>query len=89
MSPQAPDHDPQQLSLRVSIEAVVTLDPERLDADPVWAMVSSRFDLLSGEGRRQALSLYLTRYLERETLLAANPATNGTAVPTAIAVEFP
>jgi hypothetical protein len=38
---------------------------------------------------RRALSEYLSRYLERERLLAQNPCTNGPATPTNIEIEFP
>jgi hypothetical protein len=82
-------NDPQLLTLRFAIAGVVTLDPDRLEDDPVWQMISARYDLTSGEGRRQALAAYLTRYLEREQLLAQNPCTNGPATPTGIEIEFP
>jgi len=85
----SPPTDPQQLTLRFLLGGVVTLDPDRLEDDPFWTIVSAQYDLSSGEGRRQALSLYLTRYLERERLLAENPCTNGPATPTQIVISFP
>lgn len=85
----SPSNDPQQLTLRFVVEGVVTLDPDRLEADPFWEIVSAHYDLTAGEGRRQALATYLTRYLERERLLAGNPCTNGPATPTRISIEFP
>ena len=85
----SPPTDPQQLTLRFLLEGVVMLDPDRLEDDPFWTIVSAQYDLSSGEGRRQALSLYLTRYLERERLLAENPCTNGPATPTQIVISFP
>jgi hypothetical protein len=81
--------NPQQLTLRFHLDGVITLDPDRLEDDPVWGIVSAQWDLSAGEGRRRALSEYLSRYLERERLLAQNPCTNGPATPTNIEIEFP
>jgi len=78
-----------QLSVRFRLEGVVSLDPERLEDDPLWAIISAQWDLSAGEGRRRALAEYLSRYFEGERLLAQNPCTNGPATPTNIEIEFP
>ena len=43
--------NPQQLTLRFHLDGVITLDPDRLEDDPVWGIVSVQSDLSAGRSR--------------------------------------
>jgi hypothetical protein len=65
--------------VRFSLICGVTLDMERVEDDPAWAMASRHFDLEDPVQMDAALIEYLKHYLSKEGLLAEMPSTNGPA----------
>ena len=57
----------------------VTLDMERVEDDPAWAMASRNYDVADPMQMDAALVIYLQHYLAKEGLLAEMPSTNGPA----------
>jgi hypothetical protein len=74
--------DADLFDLRISLVGLVSLDWERIEADPVFRTIVSTFeDPGTDEGRAgiraQALQEYLAHYTIRERFLRDAPATNG------------
>lgn len=73
------------VQVKVSLYSIISLDKERIETDPAWAEVCSRFDFDDPEQVKQALFQYLGLYISREELFDYRfmPATNG---PSAILI---
>lgn len=69
------------IKIKLTAYSVFDLDWERIETDPGWIMVSSKFDIDNPEEKKQALFLYLGYYIAREQLFDSQfvPCTNGPA----------
>jgi len=75
------------IRVRFQVSATAELDRERVELDPMWDVVSSKYDLGSPEQQKAALADYVCHYLSREILLEETPMTNGPAALTGIQCE--
>lgn len=69
------------IQVKVTLNATISLDRERIIEDPAWAAIADNVDLNDPEQREQALFLYLAGYINREQLFDSvfMPSTNGPA----------
>lgn len=63
--------------VRIVLSGTISLDWERIEADPAWVFVTAGMDLSDPEDRKQALFKYIGAYLSRQLLLTDCPSTNG------------
>jgi hypothetical protein len=75
-------------TLRLEVMASVTIDAEMLDEDPIWSVLSDRFDLTNPAQYKAALQDYVRYYLDRNVLLDNAPSTCGPATTIATKVEL-
>ena len=72
--------DPNDIrTVTIAVQGVVSIDLERVQEDPQWALVSRGVDLEDATAAKLALEAYVARYLGMETLLSNAPFTNGPA----------
>lgn len=70
------------IKVRVTMQAMVSLDRERIIEDPSWASIADNIDLNDQSQVEQALYLYLRNYIHRQPLFGEQifmPTTNGPA----------
>lgn len=75
-------NDNDLFQLRFTLRATLSLDWERILADPVWRQCAMEYeaeglDVSDETTRGMVLQGYLRHYLSQERLLAGMPSTNG------------
>ena len=73
--------------IKMNLYATAIIDLERVEQDPVWLAISSKYDFTISSELKQAIQEYVSAYISREFILTECPSTNGPGEPRVITME--